>query len=114
MIESLLAGAQETAFHVLAVCVMPDHWHALVQSMGTGTTLGDLVRAAKGRATSRFRALGIAGRIWQRQFYDHVIRADEDLRQVAEYIVNNPVRKGLAASAQNYPLGKIFPESFPV
>lgn len=29
--------------------------------------------------------------IWQRSFYDHIIRNEEDLRQVYEYIDNNPV-----------------------
>ena len=111
--DCILEGARETAFAVLAVCVMPDHWHALVMPLRGDNTLGDMVRSAKGKTTTRLRALGATGRIWQRQFYDHVVRGEEDLRQVAEYIVNNPVRKGLVAAAADYPLAKIFPEAFP-
>ena len=111
--DCVLEGARETAFAVLAVCVMPDHWHALVMLIRSGNALGDMVRLAKGKAAAQLRALGATGRIWQRQYYDHVVRAEEDLRQVAEYILNNPVRQGLAAAATDYPLARIFPEAFP-
>ena len=30
--------------------------------------------------------------IWQRSFYDHIIRSKDDLNRVREYIVNNPVK----------------------
>jgi hypothetical protein len=39
----------------------------------------------------------------QRSFYDHLIRKEEDLRQIAEYILNNPVRKGLVQRCEDYP-----------
>ncbi len=113
LLDCVLEGARVTGFRVLAVCIMPDHWHALVMPFGNDSTLGDMVRAAKGVATAKLRAFGISGKVWQRQFYDHVVRAEENLRQVAEYIVHNPVRKGLVATPAAYPLAKIFPEEFP-
>ena len=113
MLQCILDGARDSAFGLMAVCVMPDHWHALVMPLAEGNELGHMVRAAKGRATARLRALGITGKIWQARFYDHVVRAEEDLRQVAEYIVNNPVRKGLAARAEDWPVAAIFPDAFP-
>jgi REP element-mobilizing transposase RayT len=84
MLDCIVEGARETAFAVLAVCVMPDHWHALLMPLRSGNALGAVVRSAKGKAAARLRALSATGRIWQRQFYDHVVRADENLRQVAE------------------------------
>jgi REP element-mobilizing transposase RayT len=44
------------------------------------------------------------GGIWQISFYDHFLRKDEDLRQVANYIVENPVRKGLVDNWRDYEL----------
>ncbi len=32
-----------------------------------------------------------AGRLWQRNYYEHVVRDDVDLRRIREYIVNNPL-----------------------
>jgi len=41
--------------------------------------------------------------LWQRGFYDHIVRENEDLIKIAQYILDNPVRKGLAENAEQYP-----------
>jgi putative transposase len=38
-------------------------------------------------------------RLWQRSYYDHIIRDDDDLNAVREYIANNPVQ--WAVDAEN-------------
>jgi REP element-mobilizing transposase RayT len=40
---------------------------------------------------------------WQKDFYDHIIRRDEDLGAQIRYIAANPVRKGLVNDWQEYP-----------
>ena len=40
---------------------------------------------------------------WQKDFYDHIIRANEDLGTQIRYIANNPVRKGLVSDWHDYP-----------
>ncbi|MDO8611500.1 MAG: hypothetical protein Q7R32_01595 [Dehalococcoidia bacterium] len=47
------------------------------------------------------RALG--QRLWQKGYYDHVLRSGEDANAVAEYIFHNPVRAGLVESAAQHP-----------
>jgi REP element-mobilizing transposase RayT len=39
---------------------------------------------------------------WQKDFYDHVIRTHEDIAAQVRYMLDNPVRKGLALSWQKY------------
>ncbi|MBN2380988.1 hypothetical protein JXM67_14415 [candidate division WOR-3 bacterium] len=41
--------------------------------------------------------------MWQRGYYDHILRKEEDLEIVANYIWGNPVRKGLAETIEEYP-----------
>jgi len=41
-------------------------------------------------------------KLWQPSYYDHILRKDEDILSVAMYIVNNPVRKGLAKHFMDY------------
>jgi REP element-mobilizing transposase RayT len=36
-----------------------------------------------------------SGRLWQRNYYEHVVRNEEDLAQIREYIANNPLRWAL-------------------
>ena len=40
---------------------------------------------------------------WQKSYYDHVLRREDDVVVVARYIVANPVRAGLASAAGEYP-----------
>ncbi|MCK4401692.1 transposase, partial [bacterium] len=36
--------------------------------------------------------LNVSGKIWQRSFYDHIIRNDKSLDKIREYISNNPLK----------------------
>jgi hypothetical protein len=48
----------------------------------------------KSVVTKRARAAGLwgAGALWQRGFYDHLIRNDSDLHRIRTYIRYNPLR----------------------
>ena len=76
--------------------VMPDHVHGLF-SFPVSETMQKVVSAWK-RVTSR--RLGIR---WQRDFFDHRIRNDSERVEKADYILMNPVRKGLVARAEEWP-----------
>jgi REP element-mobilizing transposase RayT len=70
-----------------AFVVMPNHVHAIL-TMGRDESLGAVVgtyKAAVSRRTGH-RAL------WQRGYYDHIIRDEQDLARVREYIATNPIR----------------------
>lgn len=41
--------------------------------------------------------------IWQKGFFDHAARSDEDLLTIARYIIANPLRAGLCESVGDYP-----------
>lgn len=46
--------------------------------------------------------LGLRGRAWQVGFYDHFLRADEQVERVVLYVLENPVRAGLVESWGDY------------
>lgn len=94
-------------FRVYAWCLMPDHLHLLVQPLDDGTTVSRFVQGFKSMTTRLYWKLGGAGKLWQRGFYDHILRDDEDPTTVGEYILNNPLRKELVESAEKYPYSGI-------
>ena len=81
----------------LAFVVMPDHMHWLMQ-LGADASLVKVVGGVKA-----VTAHGIGRRIWQDGFHDHALRQEEDLAEVARYIVANPVRAGLVERVGDYP-----------
>jgi REP element-mobilizing transposase RayT len=81
----------------LSFVVMPDHLHWLMQ-LGDDKNLGDTIQALKSITSKR-----LGGRIFQKGFYDHAVRQDEDIKALARYIVANPLRAGLVDHINNYP-----------
>jgi len=93
---------------VHAVVVMPDHVHMIFTPLpnesGLAYSLAEIMNGIKGAsAHSINKALGRRGKVWQDESFDHVLRSDESTRGKAEYICQNPVRKGLAKTEDDYP-----------
>ncbi len=93
---------------VFTYCVMPDHVHLLLKLRKEyGKSLHNWVAAFK-RYTTRVIGIQFGVRsLWQKNFYEHVVRKEESLEKIAEYIVNNPVRKGLVDDWEKYSYSKI-------
>ncbi|MDO9080328.1 MAG: transposase [Desulfuromonadales bacterium] len=86
----------------LAFVLMPDHLHWLIE-LKSGT-LAEIMRSIKSFTARQLNLQqGTIGDVWQHCYHDHALRADEDVRSVARYVVANPVRAGLVKSAWNYP-----------
>lgn len=66
-------------------------------AMNRAPTLGVVVRGFKARVTAAVNGLrGTTGvPVWQRNYYEHIIRNDESLDQIRRYIVDNPMRWAL-------------------
>ena len=90
-----------------AYCLMPDHVHLLI-GVGNRMDLTRIVGAWKSLCYQTRRRRGHERRFWQRSFYDHALRDDEDLRIAARYILENPVRAELVADFHDYPLSGSF------
>ena len=81
---------------------MPDHVHVLAD-LESGT-LGSAMQVLKGRTARRINAMcGVTGALWQRGYHERAIRADEELRSIARYVVANPLRAGLVRRMAEYP-----------
>ena len=104
-----------TTVHLDAFVVMPNHFHGIViinngndhagpsfipavNGKRSGTlhsdSLGAVVGHFKAALSRRAKALTLdcSGRIWQRNYYEHVIRNEKSLNEIRKYIVENPAR----------------------
>ena len=88
----------------LAFVVMPDHLHWLVQIDGSRSLSETVCVVKSGSARQINSGARVLRRIWQRGFHDHAVRREEDIVNIARYIVANPVRAGLVKSVWHYPL----------
>ena len=92
----------ERSAKTLCYVVMPDHFHWLMQ-LEEGVDLSATVRFVRALSTMRIKdRFCDVERIWQKGFYDRMMRREEDLQAVARYVVANPVRAGLVRSVREY------------
>jgi putative transposase len=92
--------AGETA--ILAYCLMPDHVHLLLRN-DTGVDLVAFLQRFKSWTTRLAWRNGFTGAIWQRSFYDRILREDEDPAEQVRYILDNPVRAGISETWGKFP-----------
>jgi REP element-mobilizing transposase RayT len=98
----------EQKIRVHAAVVMPDHVHMIFTPLVNEPaaevySLAEIMDAIKGASAHKInRKLGHAGRVWQTESFDRVLRSSESLDAKIQYILDNPVRKGLASQWTEY------------
>jgi REP element-mobilizing transposase RayT len=88
-------SAAVCGWHVGRYVVMPDHVHLFCAPGANARTLSALVSSFKRGTTRAAWAAGWRGRLWQREFFDHLLRSDESYGAKWAYVRLNPVRAGL-------------------
>ena len=105
-IETLHACSEKHGLAILAYCFMPDHLHLLVEG-GSESDFPHFIKNFKQQTGYAYRRSN-SEILWQKSYYDHILRADEDVHQVAGYIIANPVRAALVTVASDYPYSGSF------
>jgi putative DNA methylase len=100
VVSAIRRGAvSDYALH--AWVVMPNHVHLLITVL---SDVSKVLQRLKGvSAMEANQNLGLRGKpFWQRESYDRLVRDDAESRRVENYIVQNPVKAGLAQSSEKY------------
>ncbi|RJG10186.1 transposase [Pseudomonas cavernicola] len=103
---------QQHPFCMLAWVVLPDHLHMLWRLQPGDTDYSNRIRRIKAHfsrqlppceQTSSSRRNKQERGIWQRRFWEHLIRDEEDLRRHLDYVHYNPVKHGYVERAVDWP-----------
>ncbi len=99
-------------FKTVAICVLPDHLHAIWNLPANDANFAVRWSLVKSRFSRALRvdaqrtASKIAKRekgIWQRRYWEHAIRDDGDLARHVDYIHFNPVKHGYVSRVGDWP-----------
>ncbi len=83
--------------------VMPDHFHAMIliqrADMESAPTLSEVIQTFKRHTTVAYIRLVKAGlvpsfqkKVWQRSYFEHIIRNEQDYLEIWKYIEGNPLK----------------------
>jgi REP element-mobilizing transposase RayT len=100
-IESLLFYRRQGKWLLFAYCLMPDHLHILV-SPHNGANLSTVLGNYASYTTQTAWNYGVIGKLWQRSFYDHILRSGETAPEIVAYILDNPVRAELVEEWEDW------------
>jgi REP element-mobilizing transposase RayT len=120
IIDSLIWTKHRYDWILFCYCLMPDHLHFLCGLTKCNTTcidagargiveesLLDQVGRFKSYTTHGAWKFGIQGHLWQKSSYDRVLDWHRPFQEVAAYILNNPVRRGLVEAAEQWPYSAV-------
>ena len=91
------------------VVVMPDHVHMIFTPLidkerSEVIPLARITKSIKGASAHLInKRIGHTGTVWQEESFDHVLRSSESLDQKIQYVIENPVRRGLVQECSEYP-----------
>jgi len=90
-------------YTLLAAVVMPEHAHALLRP-NDGVELSRIMKGIKGVSARLINtARGSAGRVWQDESWDRIVRDQAELDEKLQYVLNNPVKRELVNDPWDYP-----------
>ena len=96
IVRKHLAHGQGTQHFMGCGVVMPNHCHIVIRPFD-GYDLETVVGQAKAFAAKWInRRLGTTGQLWQEESYDRIIRDEEHLYRIIQYIGRNPAKCGIS------------------
>jgi putative transposase len=110
--EAYKFAADHHPFETIAICILPDHLHA-IWSLPTADSNFALRwsiikgKFSRGLPNSDLRSQSQIEKrdkgIWQRRYWEHAIRNDDDLARHIDYVHYNPVKHGHVSQVQDWP-----------
>ena len=87
---------------------MPNHVHMIIAPLaaenGENHSMALILQRIKGSSARQANLiLSRSGAFWQHESYDHVVRSEDELGRVLQYIVDNPLKAGLVQHAADWP-----------
>jgi len=102
LVEILKLISSQYNFKVWVYCFMPDHLHLLVEGEKPTSDFKKFISLFK-QVSGFYYSKTFGKRLWQINYYEHILRKEEVTEGIARYILENPIRKRLVEDFKEYP-----------
>jgi putative transposase len=110
LVDEWCAAHKRHGWAVGRYVIMPDHVHFFCRPELGARKLSEFIATWKSWTSRRINALGgprsataaTATVLWQREFFDHILRSSESYSEKWNYVFDNPVRAGLVSTVQEW------------
>jgi putative transposase len=108
LIDEWISAHEQHGWAIGRYVIMPDHVHFFCRPERDAKRLSEFVgnwksyTSRKTNAQGRPRSTPAVTTLWQREFFDHVLRSNESYTEKWHYVFENPVRAGLVSSSDEW------------
>ena len=89
--ELIKLNKRNNNINILKYVIMPDHIHFIIELMDKNEkTVGDIIKTYKSVTSKRINKISQIN-LWQRNYYEHIVRNEKELYKIYYYIENNPI-----------------------
>jgi putative transposase len=111
MVKTIFRYRDAGEFELHEYVIMPDHIH-VVLTPKSGSSVERAAQLIKGGFSHDIRLAGSSlNAIWQLRYHDRRVRNADEYREIARYVRENPVRRGLAKTAAEWPYSSAAPNA---
>ena len=114
--HALRVSKQKFKYELYAIVVMPDHFHMIINPENMKDypliiscikreftkLLDDNLKIKIAKALTKSQIKHRESGVWQRRYFEHTIRNQDDLNYLTDYIHYNPVKHNLTMSAKQW------------
>ena len=100
--DELIATASRFGFAADAYVFMPDHVHWVAEALHDNCPLREFVAIWKQRTGFAWHQRS-GNRLWQKGYWERILRPGDNPLSIARYTIENPVRARLVSDVRDYP-----------
>ena len=102
LVRDHIVSGDPDFYELIATQVMPDHVHMILCPQ-PATSLSRIMKGIKGVSARKLNQVrGTRGRIWQDEYFDRIVRDNDELLEKLLYMFHNPVERGQAEDPSQY------------
>lgn len=94
-VANALRYFDQKRYRLFAWCIMPNHVHVVVRLFPFENLTSAMHSWKSFSAKHANKILGTHGAFWQREYYDHLIRGEEEFERAVRYVAENPAKANL-------------------
>ena len=90
IVEEAFSYIDRHIARIYAYVIMPNHVHAVIETRPE-VTIQRVMQRLKGISAKQINQyLGLTGRVWQREYFDRIVRNEAHYQRAIQYIISNP------------------------
>ena len=102
MLIILEEAKEKFGFQLVNFCIMPNHIHLLIKP-ADGTNLIKIIQWIKTNSAKCWNRINVSSdHLWGERFFSRIIKNEDELETVIDYIDQNPVKAGLVSEPSDW------------